>query len=841
MSATALLVGWLAAGALAVAAATLAERACAALRLPRRLPWALALAVLLAWPVGLWRARAADAAADRAAVVVAPVAGIAAPRAPRVGGAPSAAGRLAVGPDRSEVAPPSRLALVGDRVRVALRDASTDALRSITGAVETHVVGPVVAMIGEAVGVRWGERLPRALGGAWALVTLALLARLVGEARALRRMVRRWRPAHLAGADVLVTTDVGPAVVGVVRPRIVVPAWTLDLPADDAALVVAHEREHLRARDPWLLAAALGVAALLPWHPAAWVAVRRLRLAVEADCDRRVLRAAPRTAGRVRRYGALLLDVAERTARGASRPPRVQAAVALLDPPRVLDARVRALVAAPATGPTRVAAVVALGTALGGLAAACAAPAAPAERARRGAAPDAGAPATRATTTRVDWPAGIEQALDLTPALRRGAFAMLQQNEPDAVRALVRAVAPAALDGGAGRRPAVGFLFGADGTLQATAFGDDRGVVRDVAGWRALMARTGGRDDAPLPEIVRDGFRGPLVTTESVADFFPMLRPHELDSFGLTVLPTTQGDTLAVVWGRVAGPVGRAVGVAAAAVGDARSVTLAARARETASDETARALAVARAEQARAVRAQESARREQARAIAATFAGRARALETQLRGLRTEVAVLGAPAGLREQAASVEEMARLLAAQVVDVADDRQARAIRAQLDAVARDARTLRAEAERSRVPASAARAASGRLQAEASRAASRVDSLAAVGTRGAGTVVAPTLVRVRELRGGGRDRDLVVWTTGGARVGVRGGALAPRPDSLRVRSLDGLTADVGTGDVHVRADGGAPVDIDAEVTGGSASRFGGRGQHLVLLRGGRGILTRD
>jgi hypothetical protein len=46
----------------------------------------------------------------------------------------------------------------------------------------------------------------------------------------------------------------------------------------------------------------------MPWNPAMWYALRRLRTAIEVDCDRRVLRAFPD----VRRYGALLVDVARR-------------------------------------------------------------------------------------------------------------------------------------------------------------------------------------------------------------------------------------------------------------------------------------------------------------------------------------------------------------------------------------------------------------------------------------------------------------------------------------------------------------------------------------------------
>jgi len=72
--------------------------------------------------------------------------------------------------------------------------------------------------------------------------------------------------------------------------------------------VLAHEREHLRARDHLLLGAGSLVVALVPWHPAAWWMLARLRLAIELDCDARVLRRGVPA----RAYGTLLIDLADR-------------------------------------------------------------------------------------------------------------------------------------------------------------------------------------------------------------------------------------------------------------------------------------------------------------------------------------------------------------------------------------------------------------------------------------------------------------------------------------------------------------------------------------------------
>ena len=123
-------------------------------------------------------------------------------------------------------------------------------------------------------------------------------------------MLRRrahWPLAELHGATVRITPDVGPAVIGFAAPEIVVPGWLLQRTDDEQRLAVAHEREHLAARDHVLLAGGWIAAALLPWHPAVWWMLARLRLAIELDCDARVLSrgVAPRP------YGQLLIDIAD--------------------------------------------------------------------------------------------------------------------------------------------------------------------------------------------------------------------------------------------------------------------------------------------------------------------------------------------------------------------------------------------------------------------------------------------------------------------------------------------------------------------------------------------------
>lgn len=124
----------------------------------------------------------------------------------------------------------------------------------------------------------------------------------------LRARMRRWTRADRSGQPFLVSPAVGPATVGIVRPQVVLPRWAIQLPDDALRLILEHEREHIDARDNLTLW--LGVLALVlcPWNPAVWMAARRLRLAVEMDCDARVLGRGASIAD----YGRVLLDVGSR-------------------------------------------------------------------------------------------------------------------------------------------------------------------------------------------------------------------------------------------------------------------------------------------------------------------------------------------------------------------------------------------------------------------------------------------------------------------------------------------------------------------------------------------------
>jgi TonB family protein len=203
--------------------------------------------------------------------------------------------------------------------------------------------------------------IDRALLFGWCGMSALLILRLLRGLNTLRRTSTTWKPAEVDGTAVRLSSNVGPAVVGLRSMDVVLPEWILSLDQPLRAIVLRHEEEHRSARDPYLLFGAALAVALMPWNLALWLEAKRLRLAIELDCDARVLRAHPST----ERYGLLMLTIAQRR----SVAPTLFAPM-LTEPTTQLERRIIAM----RTGTRRLARVTVYGgsvIALGVLAFAC--------------------------------------------------------------------------------------------------------------------------------------------------------------------------------------------------------------------------------------------------------------------------------------------------------------------------------------------------------------------------------------------------------------------------------------------------------------------------------------
>jgi beta-lactamase regulating signal transducer with metallopeptidase domain len=187
------------------------------------------------------------------------------------------------------------------------------------------------------------SRANRPLAIAWGAASTALALYLAFGFVALARLRKRCYPRDVLGVRVLVSDRTGPAIVGVLDPAIVMPEWALTMQTSQLALMLEHEQEHRRAHDVPLLAVAQLALIAMPWNVALWWALVRLGLAIELDCDARVLRNAdPRS------YGDLLLEVA-RPRQGLP----LLGATAFAERARGLELRIRSIAARRSSGTHR--------------------------------------------------------------------------------------------------------------------------------------------------------------------------------------------------------------------------------------------------------------------------------------------------------------------------------------------------------------------------------------------------------------------------------------------------------------------------------------------------------
>ena len=206
----------------------------------------------------------------------------------------------------------------------------------------TSIPSPVAAEIR----IRDGEQFPmlsvappgwgvnKVLLTLWGASSGLLALFLVYAMGVLQGRRREWRRASLDGIPVLLSRDVGPAVIGWRRLDIVLPEWIRELAEPARALILRHETEHVNRQDPRLLLRAFLVVVAMPWNPAVWFQLRRLRRAIELDCDARVVA----SGADVARYGSVLLDAVGRCNRGG-----LPAFAAFAERPGDLEARIEAL------------------------------------------------------------------------------------------------------------------------------------------------------------------------------------------------------------------------------------------------------------------------------------------------------------------------------------------------------------------------------------------------------------------------------------------------------------------------------------------------------------------
>jgi beta-lactamase regulating signal transducer with metallopeptidase domain len=166
----------------------------------------------------------------------------------------------------------------------------------------------------------------------WGIASLTLALFFAGIHRRMLAQLAPLQTRDVLGHTVTVSPDFGPAAVGLLRSRVVLPEWVFELPVEEQRLVLRHEQQHIDAGDHFVLLAGVVMTVLVPWNLGLWWQLRRLRVGMELDCDARV---APRAADRPR-YGQLLLQ-------SRTRSRSYHAALAFVPTPSVLAERLYAL------------------------------------------------------------------------------------------------------------------------------------------------------------------------------------------------------------------------------------------------------------------------------------------------------------------------------------------------------------------------------------------------------------------------------------------------------------------------------------------------------------------
>jgi bla regulator protein blaR1 len=150
-------------------------------------------------------------------------------------------------------------------------------------------------------------------GGAihWNWNTIGLAAYLLGAiALLLRLVIGTVRANRLTSASCA-----APVTVGLLHPRVILPECAGAWPQAQLDAVMAHERAHVRRRDPLVLWLALLNRAVFWFHPIAWWLERRIAALAEEACDAAVIERGhdPRD------YSEYLLDVARAVQRAGTR------------------------------------------------------------------------------------------------------------------------------------------------------------------------------------------------------------------------------------------------------------------------------------------------------------------------------------------------------------------------------------------------------------------------------------------------------------------------------------------------------------------------------------------
>lgn len=163
-------------------------------------------------------------------------------------------------------------------------------------ATQAVTVLPAVGIAAETFESAAGAAAASWTSALWALGTLTLLMLFLAQQSRFARKLALATPMtdNVVQGD---SPDAGPALVGVLKPRILLPSdFAKRYTPEQQDLILLHERIHQRRGDAWVNLAVAGCQALFWFNPIVHLAARRIRRDQELACDAAVIARHPRSA-----------------------------------------------------------------------------------------------------------------------------------------------------------------------------------------------------------------------------------------------------------------------------------------------------------------------------------------------------------------------------------------------------------------------------------------------------------------------------------------------------------------------------------------------------------------
>ena len=146
----------------------------------------------------------------------------------------------------------------------------------------------------------------------WAIVFAAIVLSVIATYILTIKETKDASVLSQAGKNVYISDKLtSPAVYGIIKPKIILPASYGDMDPERLGYILAHERAHIRSCDNLLRLIAFLSAALHWFNPLSWIFLKCFLEDTEIACDEKALSRLGADKEEQKKYASVLLDCAE--------------------------------------------------------------------------------------------------------------------------------------------------------------------------------------------------------------------------------------------------------------------------------------------------------------------------------------------------------------------------------------------------------------------------------------------------------------------------------------------------------------------------------------------------